>query len=75
MCALIGAQVPRQALWFDEAGRLRPDAREAIALLEGAAADGLDPADYVLVDAQGPRRAAPVAGGSGPPLCSSRHDG
>jgi len=35
-----------QALWIDASGRLQPDAGEAIALLEGAAAEGLDPRDY-----------------------------
>ena len=34
------------ALWRDPAGRLRPDARDAVALLERSAAEGFDPRDY-----------------------------
>ncbi len=49
--AAVGAPVRQQAVWLDEAGRLRPEARAAIALLEGAAADGLDPGDYPVPSA------------------------
>jgi murein L,D-transpeptidase YcbB/YkuD len=44
----------RQALWFDDAGRLRPEAREAVALLEAAADDGLEPSDYPIPVADDP---------------------
>lgn len=37
---------PTPLLWTDPAGRPTPDAREALALLRDAAADGLDPDDY-----------------------------
>ncbi len=33
-------------LWVDASGRPGPDSRSALALLEGAASEGLDPADY-----------------------------
>jgi murein L,D-transpeptidase YcbB/YkuD len=33
-------------LWVDETGRPNPAAREAVARLEGAASEGLDPRDY-----------------------------
>jgi len=39
----IGADAP---LWVDTAGRPNRDARDAMALLAGAAAEGLDPRDY-----------------------------
>jgi L,D-transpeptidase YcbB len=38
-----GADAP---IWIDAAGRPNPDARDALALLTGAGADGLEPADY-----------------------------
>jgi murein L,D-transpeptidase YcbB/YkuD len=42
-----GAQgEPCVPVWVDAAGRPTPDARDALALLRGAAADGLDPLDY-----------------------------
>ena len=41
-----GIPAQEQALWIDASGRLQPEAHEAIALLEGAAAEGLDPRDY-----------------------------
>jgi L,D-transpeptidase YcbB len=44
--ALVGVPARQQALWLDEAGRLHSEAREAIALLQGAAGEGLDPRDY-----------------------------
>ena len=44
--ALAATSSEPQALWLDPAGRLRSDAREAIALLQESAADGLDPRDY-----------------------------
>ena len=43
---LAGTPARQQALWIDASGRLQPEAHEAIALLEGAAAEGLDPRDY-----------------------------
>ena len=46
--ALAGVPTQEQALWIEPSGRLRPEAHEAIALLEGAAAEGLDPADYAV---------------------------
>jgi murein L,D-transpeptidase YcbB/YkuD len=52
--ALAGPSAHQQALWLDEAGNLRPDAREAISLLQGAAAEGLDPRDYPIPDADAP---------------------
>lgn len=39
-------------LFVDPAGRLTPDGREALALLAGAAKDGLDPGDYDTVRLQ-----------------------
>lgn len=43
---LTGTPSPQQALWIDPSGRLQPQAYEALGLLEGAAAEGLDPRDY-----------------------------
>lgn len=56
-CLLAGAalaQVPPPALrWFDAGGQLTPLAREAMEIFSGAAADGLDPADYRVGAADG----------------------
>lgn len=42
------------ALWVDTAGRPTPDARAALVVLQGAAADGLDPREYSVPDAGNP---------------------
>ncbi len=60
---LAGGDAP---LWVDAAGRPTPDAREALALLAGAAGDGLDPEDYGAA-ALPPAAAALAAAASVPP--------
>jgi len=56
---------PRAApLWTDPAGRPTADARDALALFDGAAADGLDPAAY-HAGALDSRAAALAAGRAG----------
>src|SRR5512138_1121211 len=52
--ALTATSSEPQALWHDPAGRLRPAARDAIALLQGSAAEGLDPRDYPVPAADSP---------------------
>lgn len=51
LTALYGAEacVP---LWVDGSGRASQDARDSLALLEGAATEGLDPLDYHAVTLQ-----------------------
>src|SRR5512138_1221431 len=44
--AAAGAIAQGQALWLEQTERPSPDARDAIALLQGAAAEGLDARDY-----------------------------
>jgi murein L,D-transpeptidase YcbB/YkuD len=41
-----GRNEPCEAVWVDASGRPTADARDALALLAGASADGLDPLDY-----------------------------
>jgi murein L,D-transpeptidase YcbB/YkuD len=54
-------------LWVDDAGRISPDARDALTLLNDAASDGLDPADYAAADLQ--RSAARLDAGQIAPVC------
>lgn len=42
------------ALWIDTEGRPTPDARAALVVLRSAAADGLDPAEYIVADISAP---------------------
>jgi murein L,D-transpeptidase YcbB/YkuD len=54
LLVLAAAAAPRQALWVDEAGQLRADAREAMALIGAAADEGLDPQDYPVPSREDP---------------------
>jgi len=51
-----------QYLWLDVRGQIRPQARQILAYLAKAAADGLNPADYQLAAPAG-LNAEPAAGG------------
>jgi murein L,D-transpeptidase YcbB/YkuD len=49
VCAMLLAVQSSDRIWIDGDARLTPDAREAIAILAGAARDGLDPRAYDVV--------------------------